>query len=202
MSSKARLRRDILARVRALSAVSADLFSRQIEQRIIGSEVFREAVTLLAFSSLPSEVSTDSVIATARSQAQPVALPRCEGERIVFCHVGGAEDVVRGAFGVREPLPSCPQIDPAAGPFLCLVPGVAFDCEGGRLGRGRGFYDRFLAETRSPGWSDVFFAGICFDAQIVEEVPCERWDAAVDAVVTERRICGPGSARLKAFGST
>lgn len=90
------------------------------------------------------------------------------------------DDLVPGYRGIREPA----RKEPASEVDAAIVPGVAFDERGGRLGYGGGFFDRFL-ESLDPG---VPVVGVCFDAQIVEEVPREPHDRAVDLVVTERRV--------------
>src|SRR5690606_18813616 len=89
-----------------------------------------------------------------------------------------------GRFGVRAPSPQARAV-PLAEIDLILVPGLAFDTEGNRLGRGAGFYDRFLA-TREGAAPPA--CGVCFEAQLVDRIPTEPWDVPMNAVVTERRL--------------
>ncbi|MDD5199107.1 MAG: 5-formyltetrahydrofolate cyclo-ligase [Terrimicrobiaceae bacterium] len=116
-----------------------------------------------------------------RGAKQRVAVPRVEGDRLVFHRVEGLWELARGPFGAREPAADETTRVEAGEAEIVLVPGVAFDREGTRLGRGRGFYDRFLAD---PALAARRIA-ICFACQIVERVPVEPHDAEVDALLTE-----------------
>jgi len=108
-----------------------------------------------------------------------VALPRAQAAGLVFHRVTDFSALERGRLGAREPM-SGEIVDPAAANII-LVPGVAFDREGARLGRGGGYYDRLL--TGVP--SGVRRVALCFACQLVECVPVESHDAEVDAIVTE-----------------
>jgi len=111
-------------------------------------------------------------------------MPRVDGEALMIHWVADREELVIGRFGILEPRADAP---PAGISFdLILVPGIAFDRNGGRLGRGRGYYDRFLA------CASGFVSGVCFDDQLVSEVPCEPHDARMDAIITPSEIvlCG------------
>jgi 5-formyltetrahydrofolate cyclo-ligase len=94
-------------------------------------------------------------------------------------------DIVTGKFGVSEPLPGCDPI-PLDQFDLVLVPGVAFDRHGNRLGRGRGFYDRILAQTTGVK------CGVAYDFQLLENIPTEAHDAKVDFVFTPTRCMRRG----------
>jgi 5-formyltetrahydrofolate cyclo-ligase len=105
---------------------------------------------------------------------------------MTFAHADRIESLVPGRYGVREPAPSAPS--EALGPdVLVLVPGVAFDATGGRLGRGMGLWDRALAEERG-----AVVVGVGYELQWVERVPREPHDRLVSAVLTEAGIrrCG------------
>ena len=93
-----------------------------------------------------------------------------------------ASEFQTGAFGIREPVGT--TMEPS--PDLVLVPGLAFDTTGGRLGRGKGFYDRWLAANPT-----VRSVGICFKCQIVESLPFESHDARVSAIVSEEGVLVP-----------
>jgi 5-formyltetrahydrofolate cyclo-ligase len=99
-----------------------------------------------------------------------------------FISVGGPESVIPGQFGIREPVFDQARIIPPDTFDLVLVPGAAFTADGGRLGRGGGFYDRLLG---APGFR-AFKVGVCFHRQIVDAVPTEPHDQRVHRVVTEK----------------
>jgi len=114
-----------------------------------------------------------------------VALPRVAADELVFHWVASRMELLPGKFGILEP---SAEASHAGNEFdLILVPGLAFDLRGGRLGRGKGFYDRFLAEARG------LRAGVCFDDQIVDGVPSEPHDLRMDFVVTPSSIYRCGS---------
>lgn len=133
--------------------------------------------TIATFSALPGEVDL-----TELSAARPGirwVYPKVIGDDLTFHHVRNpAADLVRGAFGILEPraeLKAAPVESIDA--FLC--PGLAFDAKGGRLGRGRGFYDRLLAKARP----DALAVGVCFPWQMVDDTFPEAHDVVMDAVV-------------------
>jgi len=135
------------------------------------------------FASLPGEPSTRSLFDSLRSQERRCLLPRTTDSRqLEFCEVPGWEDLRSGRYGVSEP-PEGSVVVPLEDADVVVVPGVAFDASGGRLGRGGGYYDRALACLEGP-----FVVGLALEAQVVEEVPRGELDQLVDAVVTERRI--------------
>jgi len=124
--------------------------------------------------------------------AIPIAAPRSlrNPRRLEWRIVRSGEDVRPGTWGIREPKPECPLVpDDAArkAPFI-LVPGVAFDSQGGRLGYGGGYYDRFLSAVAQ----EALTLAAAFEAQLLPEVPAEEHDVRISFLVTESRtvICG------------
>lgn len=120
-----------------------------------------------------------------------VALPRVEGAGLHFHRVADFATLTKGRLGVREPAEG--GFVPCSAAEIILVPGVAFDRKGRRLGRGGGFYDRVLGEPSLAARR----VAVCFACQLVDRVPVEAHDALVDAIVTEdgwldARSSGPG----------
>ena len=137
------------------------------------------ASTIVAYYSLPDEVDTHNFIDELLMAGKTVYLPRVvSDEDMVLCRYTGAESLKAGAFGIMEPvgepMPNDEAID------VVLVPGMAFDANGHRLGRGKGYYDRFLSSLSNPRPQ---FIGVCFDFQKVDVVPTEPTDVVVDVVV-------------------
>jgi 5-formyltetrahydrofolate cyclo-ligase len=127
------------------------------------------------------EVDTVPVIEWAAGRSKKVAVPRVEGEGLSFCSIDTIDDLAPGAFGILEPVNGRPlmavtELD------LIIVPGVAFDNRGGRIGYGKGFYDRNLV-----GYTGIT-VGLAFEAQMVEAVPQDDFDIPVDVVITESAI--------------
>jgi 5-formyltetrahydrofolate cyclo-ligase len=154
--------------------------------RLQGTVAWIRMDTLLTFLSMPHEIATDGMIRAADGGGKAVAVPRIEGADIRFLVMPpGAPLPPRDRWGIPVPDPSWPSLDLArAGRILVAAPGLAFDRTGNRLGRGRGFYDRFLARARAAG-TRLVVIGICFSEQLVDEVPRTEADQAVDGVVTD-----------------
>ena len=133
--------------------------------------------TIAAFAALPGEVDLMDVI--TRHKERRWVFPRVEGDELCFHAIGNpATDLTSGAFGVREPSAALPVVEIAQIDAF-FGPGLAVDACGGRLGRGKGFYDRMLAKARS----DALKIGICFQAQRVDDTFPEPHDIAMDGVI-------------------
>lgn len=148
-------------------------------RRLEGSESFRSAHTVLLYSSLPDEPDTRALIRRAAAAGKRVLLPVVTGETTMeLREYSGEGNMRRGAFGISEPqgepFADYAQID------LAVIPGVAFDAQGNRLGRGRGYYDRLLAKLKALRVATV---GVCFDFQKLTSVPAEPHDIKVDGIL-------------------
>lgn len=137
---------------------------------------FVTAKTVALFAALPDEPDTAEALARWRVRKR-IVLPRVEGDTMRFYRYDPAV-MHAGAFGIAEPGPAAEPCAPADIDFMA-VPGVAFTPSGVRLGRGRGYYDRYLAQ---PGFR-AFKAGICYAHQVVAELSAEPHDVAVDCIV-------------------
>ncbi len=185
---KSELRRMLRERDRRVGseerAVAGELICR-LFATVSGWESRR---TILFFAPLSTEPDIRPLIIRALAEGKTVLLPRFDPEAETYrpARIGAwPDDLVKGRFGVMEPGEDCGFVgfDTIE---LTLVPGVAFDGRGRRLGHGAGYYDRILAEASGER------AGIAFDWQMVEEAPSEAHDAAMDWIVTQSGyvVCG------------
>ncbi len=163
--------------------------SASVAERLAAMKEWEEAGTVLAFLSMPGELDTRPIIAAARASGKAVAVPRVVDGDLVF-HYLGTEDgpLAKGALGFREPLESWPVFEPqhprgAHKGILVATPGLAFDRRGNRLGRGKGFYDRFLKKMKHT--EGAVAVAIGFSEQLVDEVPYDARDEPMSAVVTD-----------------
>ncbi len=139
-----------------------------------------DLLTIAVFCALPGEVDLSDLV--ARHPDHHWVYPRVDGDSLTFHTVKRpARDLIPGSFGIREPSPTQPQ-NPLTEIDAFLCPGLAFDPRGGRLGRGRGFYDRVLTLARP----DAEKAGVCFACQIVPDTYAEPHDIHMDRVLCER----------------
>ena len=183
--TKAELRAAARLRLRALPAPARAAATAEIERRVWTLPELAQAGTLLLFADLPEEVSTDGVAAEALGRGTRLVYPRTvRGSRTMTLHHVAALDRLRpGAFGIREPDERCPEVAPGE-VDAALVPGLAWDRRGARLGRGAGYYDRMFG---GPLWRG-FRCGVFFAFQEVPAVPAESWDVPLQAAVTEREV--------------
>lgn len=173
---KAEMRRTIRAVKKETGAERLVEKSVDAVKRMEDDARYRAARTVMLYHPLWDEVDTRPMIRHALSCGKRVILPTVHGDDIVTVEVTADTEWREGDFGILEPVapPYEGTID------LVVVPGVAFDRSGGRLGRGRGYYDRFLA--RHPESTRI---GICFDFQIVDRVPREPFDLTMHSVIAE-----------------
>jgi 5-formyltetrahydrofolate cyclo-ligase len=162
------------------------------------STLWDECDRLYIFYSLPREIQTSPLMTRAYADGKSCAFPRIENDRLCFYLVPeGYKDWVEGPLSLREPDPSLPLTSPERDArerqrSLVITPGLAFDRRGHRLGRGKGYYDRYLA--RYGAFCKV--AGFCLNEQVVESVPHDTWDFRLDALITEDRVIFPGPERI------
>jgi 5-formyltetrahydrofolate cyclo-ligase len=189
LDAKRALRARVLSARAQMPAAARVEASRTIATALVARADFRAAPTLLLTLPFGSEWDTAPLFADAIGRNKVVALPRVNlaTRMLELCAVTDlGRDVAPGYRGIREPLPHCVHVAPTAIVWV-LVPGVAFDRNGKRLGYGRGFYDRLLPSL-SPAAARVAGA---FELQIVDDIPAARHDQAVDAIVTEVRTLSP-----------
>ncbi|HET8733869.1 MAG TPA: 5-formyltetrahydrofolate cyclo-ligase [Anaeromyxobacteraceae bacterium] len=183
-SAKGALRERMRAARSALDPAVRASASRAIAARVAVLPAWTAARTVALYAAMGAEVETAELARLAEADGKRVAWPRLAGaERAMEFAIASPGDLVPGPAKAPEPPPGSPVVSPAE-IDLILVPGLAFDEAGGRLGRGRGHYDATLAGMR-PGAARV---GIAFECQVVERVPSEPHDVALDAVVTESRV--------------
>ncbi|MFA5108587.1 MAG: 5-formyltetrahydrofolate cyclo-ligase [Candidatus Micrarchaeia archaeon] len=147
---------------------------------------FSKAKTIMAYSSKGSEVNMRNFILELLNGEKQIALPRTNvaDNSITPYLIDSLDQLELCSFGVLEPKLDC-KICPASQIDVILVPGVAFDETGHRLGYGLGFYDRFLANVK------ITSIGLCYDVQITNRLPTDSYDVPLNFVVSEKRIIDP-----------
>lgn len=192
ISPKAALRREFAALRKALPRRQE--LDSSIREKVLALLAYRRAKQVLFYLSAGSEPDTWELLDQALGEGKTVCAPRCldsEGS-MAFYRVTSRQELIPGRFGLWEPDPErCSPAGDVTG-ALCLVPGLAFDREGFRLGYGKGYYDRFLA-----GHS-VETVGLCYGELLVPRLPRGPFDQRVSCVVTEAGVTalkeerGPG----------
>ena len=179
-TEKARLRAQLGEQARKFPVAGRVEDSARICDRLKAQPVWRETRSIFFFAPLPEEPNIWPLLTEALHLGKTVALPRYSKSGDLYLPCRGSDvdrDLQPGYFGIREPSSACPPCD-LERLELTLVPGVGFGHNGGRLGRGKGYYDRLLAMI--AGWK----CGIAFDWQVVPHVPVEPHDVRMDYLVT------------------
>ena len=161
-----------------LDAQEIAMHSKRIQEFVLKSNEFRSAKIIGAYYAFGSEVKTDLVIEKTMASRKKIALPKVEGEYLSFYELSSVKNLVKGRFGILEPLP----YRPVDGVDLLIVPGIAFDSKGHRLGYGKGYYDKFLAGK------NLFSLGLAYSFQLVESLASGEYDKRMNAVATEDGI--------------
>ena len=180
--TKAALRRELLARRKGLAQRQEK--DEKLRKTLWSWPCYETAEKLFLFLSAGSEPDTWTIFARALEQQKEVYLPRClDGEgRMAFFQVTCRDQLEPGRFGIFEPDPQrCSRAQGTEG-ALCLVPGIAFDRDGYRLGYGKGYYDRFLADFQGIA------AGMCYGELVLSQLPRGPHDRRVRWLVTETGV--------------
>lgn len=187
--AKARLRAEVRQRLRGLSPRAREEAAGRVCERILAAPSWSGARAVLLFAPLADEVDVWPLVGEALRLGKRVALPRFNAHLAAYepAFVSDATgDLTLGPHGIREPRPDRPAADVAAFDWM-LVPGVAFDAAGHRLGRGAGHYDRLLVRARG------LKVGVAFAEQLVAVLPVAEHDVRMDLVVTPLGMAGTGA---------
>lgn len=162
--------------------------SLQIWQRLGGLGQYLDSTTVMCYVSLEGEVQTHGLLEKMRGEGKKVVVPWCDGPNLRLFLFQGFDELEPGALGILEPNKHL-RDDPhraieAEELDLVLVPGLGFDRAGGRLGQGKGYYDRFLPQVRP----EVPKIALAFECQVLDEIPMLHYDVRMDWIVTEKNI--------------
>lgn len=182
-SQKAALRKTVLAALHALAPEVRALGSARACERLLSRPEWQQARSVLLFAPMPEELDVWPLLAAALGEGKIVGLPCYDPSNRQYFARQVCEpdrDVATGHFGIREPSPACADLPLNSLDFI-LVPGVAFDEQGYRLGRGKGFYDRLLRNLRGTT------CGVAFEEQLTPRVPLEPHDVRLNCILTPAR---------------
>lgn len=173
---KQQLRQRIREQKRAMKPEQVKNASRHLTAAFLASYQYRNAKSIYGYLPFNQEVDTRAILTQALSDGKRVALPKTYGEQMHFIWITDLAAVQKAALGCPEPIADTPVADdPDA---LVLLPGLAFDLRGGRMGYGGGYYDRFLAEESHPT------VALCYGFQLVSRVPAEKHDLRIDCIIS------------------
>lgn len=181
---KEKLRQEITTRLRQMTPAERHAQGRSISRRLLpliptGSQV-------CAYFPLKTEADIRPLILTLLKRSDTVFLPRFKNMKITFGQIKNLTDLVSGELSIPEPALNVAAPDPEKLDYV-IVPGRAFDRRGNRLGRGAGGYDHWIKKQRSIN-PKIKFIGVCYECQLVNELPTEEHDQKMDMVITARGV--------------
>lgn len=178
-TQKRMLRRSLRPLLATLDAAAREKEGAWVSRKLLAEPTVLQASTVLAYWAMPSELPVGAFIEAWRSAGKRIALPVVEGDDLTLFEYTGLNCLKEvPPFGILEPR-GTPSIAPEAIDVV-VVPGMAFDALGGRLGHGKGFYDRLFPRT-----PDAKLIGVCLSCQLVDRVPMEPHDRRVDLVIAQ-----------------
>ncbi|MGN1266370.1 MAG: 5-formyltetrahydrofolate cyclo-ligase [Dorea sp.] len=175
---KDKIRKEILEIRKNLSHDFVEETSKMIMKKIIGSPEYQNADYILCYIDVRKEVQTKILIEDAWNKGKIVAAPRVEGEdsrNMEFYQINSFEQLSKGTFGILEPNAACKRITTIPENSIIIVPGVAFDLRGNRIGYGAGYYDSYFQK-----YPDIYKIAPVYPFQIVPKIPAEEHDIKVD----------------------
>ena len=176
MVNKQELRKSIRAQKRAMTEEEIVSKSKALAEKFLASEAYQNARTIYGYLPYNQEVRTVPMLEQALRDGKKVAVPKCYGDEMKFLYLEDLTLVEKGYAGIPEPIADGPVADDETA--LVLMPGLAFDEAGHRIGYGGGFYDKFL--SREPNHPTL---ALCYDFQMLPSLETEAHDIPVDYVI-------------------
>lgn len=182
MTTKNKLRKEIEAQRNALDFQWLEMASAQVARNFQTLETFHSAEMVALYMSIAGEIQMDALFPKCWKLGKRTCIPIFNAETKIYemAEITRETHIKTGHYGIREPV--YPSLISTESIDLMAVPGIAFDSQGNRLGRGGGYYDRLLNNFR--GYS----AAVAFDFQILKEIPCEPHDVPVNGIVTDTKL--------------
>ncbi len=180
MPTKKELRNAIRLKKKSFTEEELRVMSCPIAEKVLNLPQVASAETVMLYCSLPDEVDTSHIIRRLKAEGKRILLPAVVSDtEMELRHYETESDLQKGKYDIMEPVgkPFCnvEEID------VMIIPGMGFDRQGNRLGRGKGYYDRFLLSN----CSSAFKVGVCFPFQLIDEIPTDKYDVRMDTIVSE-----------------
>lgn len=186
--NKAEIRKRMMNLRRQLPDEKVIEKSLKIMEHLFSLDVVINARLIMTYVDANGEVRTREIIKHALEAGKRIAVPVCVPEKgeIMVSEIFSLNELVPGHYGIMEPKKECIRPVDVSKIDVVLIPGLAFDLKGNRIGYGKGYYDRFLGSLESF----TVKIALAYEFQVLEEVPFEHFDVAVDYIITERKVYG------------
>lgn len=191
--TKISIREKILSQREKQTLIIKQSRDKKIVQHLIKFQLFRKTKTFFTYLAHRGEVSTDEVIQKFFGEKK-IIVPTLSSKKICLHELQNPENFKKGKFGIREPQ-ICLPLHQMNDIDVALVPGIAFDTQGYRIGFGGGYFDRLLKKMHCPT------IGLAYEFQIIDKVPTHHYDVPVHYLITEKRIirCQPSKNKIRRF---
>ena len=177
--TKSALRKKLIEQRKSMNPLIKISADTKIALAVMNDTAYKKTDTVFCYVSSAIEVDTSILIENSLSSGKTVAVPKCFGEDMRLFRIHSLDGLEKGAFGILEPTDLSEETAPDEN-SVCIVPALAFDCDGYRLGYGKGYYDRFLSEYKGVS------IGIIYDEYIIAEIPKDKFDIAVNNVISDK----------------
>ncbi len=186
---KKTLRKEIITKRNNIDVTEKENKDKKILDRFYDSKYYKESKHIFVYISYGSEINTKEIINKAFKDNKKVYVPRTEFKTRLMdaVEIKSLDNLIKSSYGALEPSKEEPYIDPNE-LDLIVVPGLAFDRNGGRMGYGAGFYDRYFKKISKENLSKVIKLALTYDFQLLDEVPMSEQDVPVDYIITEKEF--------------
>ena len=188
-NDKEKLRKEILTKRKNIDIVEKEKMDKKILDEFYENKYYREAKNIFIYISYDSEINTKGIINEALKDNKKIYVPRTEFKTRFMdaVEITSLDNLIESEYGILEPSIEEPHIEPNE-LDLIVVPGVAFDRNGGRMGYGAGFYDRYFKRISKDRIKKIAKLALAYDFQILEKVPMNEQDVPVNYIITEREF--------------
>jgi len=188
-NDKKMLRSEILIKRNKIDIVEKEKMDKKILDKFYDSEYYKKSKHIFIYISYDSEINTKEIIYNALKDNKKIYVPRTEFKTRVMdaVEITSLDNLIESDYGILEPSIREPHIDPNE-LDLIVVPGVAFDRNGGRVGYGAGFYDRYFKKISEDKREKVIKLALAYDFQVLEKVPMNEQDIPVSYIITEKEF--------------
>ncbi|WP_160683452.1 5-formyltetrahydrofolate cyclo-ligase [Clostridium sp. C2-6-12] len=183
------LRKEVLEKRNNLDLDKKEEMDKEILKKFYETQYYREAKKIFIYISYASEINTKKIINKALKDNKKIYVPRTEFKtrNMDAVEITSLDNLVQSTYGILEPSIEAPYIDPNE-LDLIVVPGVAFDRKGGRMGYGAGFYDRYFKKIKKENKNKIVKLALAYDLQMLDKVPMSEQDVPVDYILTENQF--------------
>ncbi|MVX62750.1 5-formyltetrahydrofolate cyclo-ligase [Clostridium chromiireducens] len=190
-NDKKTLRKEILTKRKDIDNVEKEKMDKKILNKFYESKFYKDATNIFVYISYDSEIDTRLIINKALKDNKKIYVPRTEFETRIMdaVEIKSFDNLIKSNYGILEPSKNEPCINPNE-LDLIVVPGVAFDRNGGRMGYGAGFYDRYFKKITKDNIERIIKLALAYNFQVLDKVPMNEQDVPVDFIITEKEFIG------------